>query len=1073
MLTVVREACYEQNVKIPNFSPLRSFASRSVILSRRNTVVRCAALIFALAAALSAPAASIDSRFHSPELADLAVPQRLLVLPDDSFLVYWNFNRFNGRNAGLVLKFKADRTLDPGFRVDGNFFHVIALTPAPGGKFIASMRYQDKTGARYPIFRLNGDGSIDPSFNAGAGADRDVYGLAVQDDGKILVGGIFSSFNGQTRQGIVRLQPNGALDTGFAAVTFDPDQTSGSPGIRSNIIVQPDGKILIAGNFSGVNGTSRNGIARLDPDGTLDSTFVPTAVRSGTGGHQPIGAIALQPDGKILAAGRFAPVGSNMISPLVRMSSQGAVEHYFPGRINQTSPPTTRPFGRALKLLPNGDTIVAGDRLYLYSAAGTERTGSQANTVAGVAFGLDTTSDGRILLAGDRLYLANGVNVGVQRFSPEGVRDTSFNVGEFQREVLPQSFAVHTDGRIWLAHGLIRRVDGLPRRGAARLNRDGTLDPSAPSLDTFASGISLQSDDRVVLFGSSYYRRFNADDSEDPTFAHDTTLAPFTSLQPALEGRHFVLAYTASAVPEDTVIRQIKNDGIINLSFRFGIKFSEAAMSDDQSVVYLGDNKPMAIYTDGRFMFSYFDKTGNYRLARFNSDGSLDPTFQTASVLTVAKDEYMDPAIQKLVINAERSALTDVLLLPDGKMIAVGMFKQFNGAAAPGIVRLDANGSIDATFNPGRGAGWVSTPASERQLPRVDAIERLPNGQLLVTGDFEAFDGAAVPGIARLNSDGSLDRTFVSPVVRQAESTTPFEFVISPISHLVTEPSGTILLSGNYAPAGGGPTRSVMRLKGLTDTVPLNISTRLNVQTGENVMIGGFIISGNAPKKVIIRALGTSLVQAGVVGALLDPMLELHGTAGVIATNDNWRQSQQAEIEASGVPPQAELESAIVATLNPGSYTAIVRGKNDTTGIGLVEAYDLDQASDSQLANISTRGMVQTGENVMIGGFILGGSGSSTNILVRALGPSLNTAGVTGALQDPTLELRDRNGNLLMENDDWKSTQRAAIEASTIPPPRDEEAALVATLPAGAYTAIVRGKNSTSGVGLVEVFNLQ
>ncbi len=262
----------------------------------------------------------------------------------------------------------------------------------------------------------------------------------------------------------------------------------------------------------------------------------------------------------------------------------------------------------------------------------------------------------------------------------------------------------------------------------------------------------------------------------------------------------------------------------------------------------------------------------------------------------------------------------------------------------------------------------------------------------------------------------------------------------------------------------------------ITSGVPalLNISTRLKVLTNDNVLIGGFIITGSDSKKVIVRAIGPSLTKAGIVGALADPVLELHKPDGTVVTNDNWKGTQEAAIIATGVAPKNDLESAIVATLVPGNYTAIVHGKNNGTGIGLVEAFDLNQAASSELANISTRGFVDTGDNVMIGGFIIGGGTAGTNatVLVRAIGPSLTKAGVAGALQDPKLELHDANGNLLKSNDNWKSTQKAAIIASGVPPSNDKESAIIDTLAPGNYTAIVRGKNSTTGVALVEVYNL-
>jgi hypothetical protein len=249
-----------------------------------------------------------------------------------------------------------------------------------------------------------------------------------------------------------------------------------------------------------------------------------------------------------------------------------------------------------------------------------------------------------------------------------------------------------------------------------------------------------------------------------------------------------------------------------------------------------------------------------------------------------------------------------------------------------------------------------------------------------------------------------------------------------------------------------------------------NISTRLRVETGDNVLIGGFIITGTQPKKVIVRAIGPSLPLAG---ALADPVLELHGPgAFATITNDNWRSDQEAEIIATTIPPSNDLESAIVATLpaNGSAYTAIVRGVNNGTGIGVVEAYDLDRTVDSKLANISTRGLVQTGDNVLIGGLIVLGQ-DPLRVIVRAIGPSLP---VPGALGDPTLELHDGNGALIAANDNWRSDQEAEIIATTIPPTNDLESAIVATLPANgaSYTAIVRGVNGTTGVAVVEVYAL-
>jgi T5SS/PEP-CTERM-associated repeat protein len=274
------------------------------------------------------------------------------------------------------------------------------------------------------------------------------------------------------------------------------------------------------------------------------------------------------------------------------------------------------------------------------------------------------------------------------------------------------------------------------------------------------------------------------------------------------------------------------------------------------------------------------------------------------------------------------------------------------------------------------------------------------------------------------------------------------------------------------------------RITALNDGVPatgfLNISTRMQVGTGDNALIGGFIVTpsagsgssgGSVPKKVIIRAIGPSL--APLPGRLADPTLELRDNAGgLLFSNDNWVESPQAQqIIDSGIPPSSDDEAAIVATLAPGSYTATVRGANNATGIGVVEIYDLAPDVPASLANISSRGFVETGDNVMIGGFIAGNQ--ATPVIIRALGPSLTKSGVPNALADPTVELHDAQGAVVAFNNDWQDSDRAAIEATGIPPTNDNEAAILATLAPGNYTAIVRGQNDTTGVGLVEVYKLQ
>lgn len=326
------------------------------------------------------------------------------------------------------------------------------------------------------------------------------------------------------------------------------------------------------------------------------------------------------------------------------------------------------------------------------------------------------------------------------------------------------------------------------------------------------------------------------------------------------------------------------------------------------------------------------------------------------------------------------------------------------------------------------------------------------------------YDQLVVTGTATLN--GTLNVTLINgfrPAVGDV-----FQIISSGAFTGAFSTINTTGFTGQVNYSAGAITMTVLTVP----DIPLNIATRLRVNPDPNQLIGGFIITGSEPKKVIIRAIGPSL-SSFFSGALADPTLELFQGNTLLESNDNWKDSpnKQAIIDST-IPPKNDLESAIVRTLAPGAYTAIVRGNGGTSGIGVVEAYDLNPAETSKLANISSRGFVQAGDDAMIGGFIAGpNTRGSTAILIRGMGPSVP---VTPNLADPTLQLVNANGALIDENNDWQEDQAAAITATGIPPGNASEAAiLVPTLAPGNYTAILRGANNTVGNGLVEIYNLR
>jgi hypothetical protein len=351
----------------------------------------------------------------------------------------------------------------------------------------------------------------------------------------------------------------------------------------------------------------------------------------------------------------------------------------------------------------------------------------------------------------------------------------------------------------------------------------------------------------------------------------------------------------------------------------------------------------------------------------------------------------------------------------------------------------------------------------------------------LVTGFLPILVAVATAGSVALSWDPNSEPDLAGDRIHYGTAAAPFNKLVdvqatgATISNLAKGVTYTFAVTAyNTAGNESGYSEPVSYTMGSSRVIPpavlANISTRTFVQTGEDVMIGGFIIDGIVAKRVALRAIGPSLASAGVSGALADPVLQIVDFAGsVVATNDSWNIPGE-EVSAIGLAPADAREAALVATLAPGAYSAIVSGKAATSGVALFELYDLDAAT-GRVANISTRSRVDLGDNVMIGGFILNGT-TATPIIVRAIGPSLIAGGVVGVLLDPTLEVYDSNGTLLAANDNWRTNQEAEILASTVPPTDDREAAVVSTLAPGAYSAVIRGANETTGVALVEVYAL-
>jgi len=413
---------------------------------------------------------------------------------------------------------------------------------------------------------------------------------------------------------------------------------------------------------------------------------------------------------------------------------------------------------------------------------------------------------------------------------------------------------------------------------------------------------------------------------------------------------------------------------------------------------------------------------------------------------------------------------------------ALGLRNPFTFAFQPGTTRLFINDVGQSTWEEindgiaGSNYGWPTTEGPTSNPDFRSPIYYYGHGTNNMTGCAIVGGAFYNPPVAQFPSSytgkyffADLCSGWIRVFDPSAGTATGFATGISNPVDLHIGPDGALY----YLAQGSGG--QVFRVSALPAQA-LNISGRARVETGQGVVISGFIVTGTTPKRVGVRALGPSLANFGVLGPLADPIIQLNrGDGSLVMANDNWKNTQQAEITGAGLVPSDDGEAALIATLPAGNYTAIVSGKNGGTGVTLAEVYDLDQAADSRLANISTRATVGTGSDVLIGGFITGSKIGAARVAIRALGPSLQQFGIANPLPDPRLELRNANGALLASNDNWQSDagQAALITGYGLAPPNSVESAIAISLAPAPYTAIVTGKNNQTGIGLIEIYDEQ
>jgi len=538
----------------------------------------------------------------------------------------------------------------------------------------------------------------------------------------------------------------------------------------------------------------------------------------------------------------------------------------------------------------------------------------------------------------------------------------------------------------------------------------------------FILGIAFSPDDAFLTSGGGYstneIKVWRLSDGELLSITHDQ-LGSTNSVAYSPDGQ-FLAAGKANSV---ATLRNLTTGDVRWLGHRGSVNFV-AFSPDGQNLVTASDDKSTSLWqvAGGVLLFNLNGPSGFVKSAGFSPDGQTVIAAgqdYSASRGTVLFWRVSDGTLQRAYTEQTSTAVLSAQFSPDGNYFAFGR-------ADGGVVLARNVPGIVPTPTP-----TVPPPATPTPAP------------------------TATPAATPIPSPTPEPTATPEATPTPEPTATP---VATPIASATPESTATPSATAAPRPAQ-----------------PLNISTRSRLQANGSALIGGFILSGSDSKRVIIRAVGPSLSGNGMIDVVNDTTLDLFDSSGhLVASNDDWQESQQAEIEATGIAPENPLESAIVRTLSGNaSYTAIARGKNGSTGMALVEVYDLGLETNSRLANISTRGFVDRGDNVMIGGFIVGGGADErTRIVVRALGPSLSQSGVTDALPDPTLSLYDANGSVLASNDDWRDRPQPEIELAGLAPTDDRESALYQSLAPGAYTATVTGKNST-GVGLIEVYNIR
>jgi uncharacterized delta-60 repeat protein len=755
---------------------------------------------------------------------------------DGKIIIGGSFTNYNGIPVNRIARLNTDGSFDSGFNVGGTGADANVNTMAiqSDGKIIIGGDFGEYNGAvTNNIVRLNSDGSLDANFNTGTGANSYVNTVSLQIDGKIIVGGLFTSYNGTPINYIARLNSDGSLDTSFKVGT-------GANNLVYTTAIQIDGKIIIGGYFSSYNDTTRNYIARLNTDGSLDTSF-----HVGTGADYRVYTTAIQSDGKIIIGGGFRNYNGSARNYIARLNADGSLD----GALDVGTGTDQAVY---ITVIQSDEEIIIGGAFTSYNgkeANGLTRLNSDGsldlsfNAIIGknsLVYTTSLQSNGEIITGGYFGYFtATGRNY-IARLDSDGNIDTGFNAGTGANSWV-YSTALQSDGKIMIG-GYFTTYNNTARNYVARLEDDGGIDSSfnpGAGANSWINTLSVQNDGKIMIGGN-----FSSYDSIDRNY-----------------------------------ITRLNSDGSLDVTFNPGT----GADNPIQAMVIQSDGKIIIVGN-----FTSYDGTGRNRIARLNSDGSLDAAF--------------DPGA------GANSIVRTITLQSDGKIIIGGQFSAYNGTARNFIARLNTDGSLDATFDPGTAANsYVYTTVIQS------------DGKIMIGGLFTIYNGTGRNHIARLNSDGSLDSGF-----------NPGTGASDWINSMIIQSDGKIIIGGDFITYNG---TSRVRLARLNTDGSLDIG----FDTGSGTDFPVWTMAMQNDKKIIIGGgftnyNGTGRNRIARVLNCTAPDITLNLAGGIISANQNGASYQWVDCNNSNQIIASETNQSYTPAAN-GNYAVIIslNGCTDTS----------------------------------------------------------------------------------------------------------------------------------------------